>query len=46
MGLIAWTMLAAARGLISSEGSVARLLCLTWVVLGAWLLHRRWRSRP
>jgi hypothetical protein len=46
MALIAWSMLAAARGAIRDDTLLVRLLCLVWVALGAWLLVQRWRSRP
>ncbi len=46
MALIAWTMLAAIGGVVRGDNPVGRLLCLVWVVLGAWLLVQRWRSRP
>jgi hypothetical protein len=46
MALIAWSMFAAAGGVVNGESLTVRLLCLVWFALGAWLLVRRWRSRP
>ncbi|WP_345528851.1 hypothetical protein [Nocardioides endophyticus] len=46
MALVAWSMFAAVGGVVSGGHPVARVLCLVWFALGAWLLVRRWRSRP
>jgi hypothetical protein len=46
MALIAWSMFVAVGGVVSGGPLILRVLCLVWVALGAWLLVRRWRSRP
>jgi hypothetical protein len=46
MGLIAWSMFVAVGGLVRADDPMVRLMYLTWVALGAWLLLLRWRSRP